>query len=194
MNRMTIHAEVGKTETNAITYLRHHRIRPRPDTAIEGKDIKVSHDIRVGREGARRDRPFLKEDQKMAIDRFRISLLWMNDEEPLHAHRHLSHLVGVRIVHLRPMLNERKFVSIGLTRRNVLLRDATDAVHSVRQDEAVPVHCSWLRELVRDQDANAIALHGFNRRARCLPVITPAVDHHAGRTPVSPAQRSGGIP
>jgi hypothetical protein len=105
----------------------------------------------------------------------------MNDEEPLHAHRHLCHLVGVRVIHLRPMLNERKFVSIGLTRRNVLLRDATDAVHSVRQDEAVPVNCGRLRELVRDQDADAIALHGFNRRARCLPVVTPAIDHHPGR-------------
>src|SRR5262245_30431936 len=44
MNGVTIHAEVGKTETNSFTQLHHDRFRPRPDTAVEGKDIEVSHD------------------------------------------------------------------------------------------------------------------------------------------------------
>ena len=63
----------------------------------------------------------------------------MDDEEAHHAHRHLDHLVGVRVIHLRAVLLERELVSVGLARLDVRLVDAADAVHSVRQDDAVPV-------------------------------------------------------
>src|SRR5262245_40120641 len=86
----------------------------------------------------------------------------------------------MRVVHLRPMLNERKFVSIGLARRNVLLRDAADTVHSVWQDEAVPMDRRGLGQFIRHQDANVVTLNSFNSWAGGLSVVTPTVDDHTG--------------
>jgi hypothetical protein len=103
----------------------------------------------------------------------------MHDEHTHHAHRHLHHLVGVRVVHERAALPELKFVDEGLPRLDVRLRHAADPVHSVRQQHAVPVNRRVLGQLVGDEDAHLVAFDRLDCRSRRLTVVAPQVHLHA---------------
>ena len=46
----------------------------------------------------------------------------MNDKKTLHAHRHLHHFVGMRMVHLHAVLFEGELVSVSFAGRNMFLR------------------------------------------------------------------------
>ena len=75
MDRVTIHAEIGEADSDALVALDHERIGARPGAAVEGEDIEVGHDLGIRGEGAGLDRPFLQKDKEMAIDRLRITVL-----------------------------------------------------------------------------------------------------------------------
>ena len=105
----------------------------------------------------------------------------MHDEEAHHAHRHLHHLVRVRVVHEGAGLLQDELVDEGLARRDVRLGQSADAVHAVGQELAVPVHRRVLRQLVGDEDAHLVALDRLDGRSRRLAVVAPQVRLHAGR-------------
>ena len=101
----------------------------------------------------------------------------MEDQEAHHPHRHLHHLVEVRVVHLRAVLPDGELVLERLARLDARLVEPGHAVHAVRQEHAVPVHGRRLGQPVLDVDAHAVALDGLDRRARasgrCSPSSSP---------------------
>ena len=103
----------------------------------------------------------------------------MDDEHPHHAHRHLDHLVGMRVVHEGAGFHEVELVDEGLADRDMRLRQSADAVHAGRQDHTVPVDGRMFRQLVGDEDADAVAFDRLDCRARRLAVIAPEVRRHA---------------
>ena len=97
----------------------------------------------------------------------------MHDDRAHHAHRHLHHLVRVRVVHESPAFPDREFVDEGLARLDVRLRQSADAIHAVRHQHAVPMDGCVLGQLVGDEDADLVALDAFDGRPRRLAVVAP---------------------
>ena len=88
-----------------------------------------------------------------------------------------------------------ELVDEGLARRDVRLRQAGDAVHAVRQAQAVPVHGGVLRQPVGDEDAHPVALDHLDGRAGRLAVVAPqAAPSCRARSRAPPARRPGGTP
>ena len=118
---------------------------------------------------------------KSRSTRHEVRVARMHDERAHHAHRHLHHLVGVRVVHEGARVLHLELVDEGLADRDVRLRQPADAVHAVRQQDAVPVDRGVLGQLVGDEDAHLVAFDALDRRPRRLAVVAPQVRRHAGR-------------
>ena len=133
--------------------------------------------------------------QEIAIDRHEGRVLRVDDEEAHHAHGHLHHFVGMRVVHEGTGLHEVELVDEGLAGLDMRLRQAADAIHAGRQDHAVPMDGCVLRQLVGDEDAHALAFHRLDGRPGRLPVIAPHAAPSCLRLVRAPPVRpQGGIP
>src|SRR5581483_3487238 len=73
----------------------------------------------------------------------------------------------------------REFVDKGLSGHNRRLVEPAHAAHAVWKKNAVPVNRGVLRQAVRNQEPHAVALDGFDGRARSLAVVAPALDAHS---------------
>src|SRR5207244_10698585 len=49
VNRMTVHAQIGETDSNPLVQLHDQWIGAGPDAAVECEHIEIGHDIRVRR-------------------------------------------------------------------------------------------------------------------------------------------------
>lgn len=107
------------------------------------------------------------------MDGLGFAIARVDDEEAHHAHRDLGHLIRMRVIHVGAVLPQSEFVSPGLTGRDGCLGQSTDAVHSIWQQQPVPMHAGVLGQTVGDQNANAVALDGFDGWARRGAVVAP---------------------
>ena len=113
--------------------------------------------------------------------RLKARVLGMHDERAHHPHRHLHHLVGMRVVHEGAAAIEHELVDEGLADGDVRLGQPADAVHAVRQQHAVPMHGRVLGQFVGNEDADLVALDRLDGRTGRLAVIAPQSSRHAGR-------------
>ena len=103
----------------------------------------------------------------------------MDDDHAHHAHGHLHHLVGMRVVHEGAAFLQLELVDEGLAGLDMRLVQAADAVHAVRHDHAVPMHGGMFGKAIGDEDADLVALDRLDRRSRRLAVVAPQVCLHA---------------
>jgi hypothetical protein len=120
-------------------------------------------------------------EDEVAIDAPEVLVARMHDEHAHHAHAHLHHFVGVRVVHEGAACLELELVDEGLAGLDMRLGEAADAVHAARNQHAMPMHARVLRKLVGDEDADLVAFDAFDGRAGRLAVIAPQMHGHAGR-------------
>lgn len=179
VQRVARHAQVRAADADAVVLGDDQRCRPGIRPAVEREEIEVEHDVRVGAVRARVDRPHVREDAEVAIERLGASRPRVGDEEPHHAQGHLRRLVRVGVVHERAVLPHAELVDVGLAGRDVGLEQSADAVHPVRQEDAVPVDGRVFRQPVRDVDADVVALDDLDRRAGSAAVVAPGLDRHA---------------
>ena len=111
--------------------------------------------------------------REIAIDAV-LRIARMNDEQSHQAERHLRHLVVMRVIHVRAVLPEREFVFECLARFDHRLRQPADAVHSVRQNDSVPVNARRRGQFVRHVNADAIAFDRFDCRSVHPTIEAPA--------------------
>src|SRR6185437_9956305 len=172
--------EVGHPDPHAIAEPHRHNVDAGEDTGVEGPDVELHHfcDLRKGGTGVE---PIGTHDEdEVAIDATKLRILWVHDQTAHHPHRHLYHLVGVRVVHESAAALDLELVDEGLPRRDVRLRHPADAIHAVREQHAVPMDCGVLGQLIGDEDPHLVALDHLNGRARRLAVIAPKPRGHAG--------------
>ena len=74
-----------------------------------------------------------EQEDEVAVDAVQLRVSRMHDEEPHHAHRHLHHFVGMRVVHEGAALLELELVDERLARLDLRLRQAADTIHAARQ-------------------------------------------------------------
>ena len=140
-------------------------------------------------------RKALSRNTKSRSTRMKLGSFRVHDDEAHHAHRHLHHLVGVRVIHEVAGLRHRELVDERFPDRDVGLRETAHAIHAVRQQHAVPVDRRVLGQFVGDEDAQLVAFHAFDRRPGRLAVVAPEMRGHAGRhLDASRVRRSDEIP
>ncbi len=181
VHRVVGHRQVAHADADLVVLPDDQRIDAGKDAAVPGPQVEVEHRHDLRRVAAGIDVVGREQETEVAVDLVdqRMLVLRMGDPETHHAHRHLHHLVGVRVVHEGAGAARHELVDEGLARRNARLRQAGDAVHAVGQPLAVPVDAVQFAQLVGDEDANPIAFDHFDRRPRALAVVAPQMRFEA---------------
>ena len=181
MDRMTGHGEIAHAHAHAVALAHDQRVDPGEGAAVEGPETEIEHRVDPGRRAARIDVECVDEKDEVAVDPMLIRIPRVDHDEAVHAHRHLHHLVGVRVVHERPAMLHHEFVRVRLAGLDVRLREPADAVHAIGQPYPAPVNRRVLGQLVGDEDAHSVALDALDGRAGTLAVVAPQIGLHAGR-------------
>ncbi|OMP13455.1 hypothetical protein COLO4_01653 [Corchorus olitorius] len=180
MHRVVRHGEVAHADAHAVAQTHGQRVDAGKDAAVPRPHVEVGHLGHARRVGAGVDVVRGEQEDEIAVDAMLRRVFRVHDDKAHHAHRHLHHLVGMRVVHEGAGLLHLELVDEGLAGWNVRLRQAAHAVHAGGQDHAVPVHRGVLGQLVGHEDAHAIAFYAFDRRAGALAVVAPEMARHAG--------------
>ncbi len=143
--------------------------------SIHGEDVELHHLVGVGTTRAGDDLPLAEHEGVVAIGTRPRGQARMDHDQAQHPERHLRHLVMVRVVHERAVLDQRELVLEGLAGADHALTEPSHSVHAARKQDAVPVHGGWSAELVRDVDAHAVALDRFDRWSVYEAVVAPAL-------------------
>ena len=147
---------------------------------VHRQHVELGHLVRVGPLGARVDAPLVQHDGEVAVDAPAAAWRgWMTNMPVIPS--------AIWVISSwcewyidRAVLAQRELVLERLAGRDRLLVEAADAVHAVRQQDAVPVHRRRRGQPVRDVDAHAIALDRLDHRAVDAAVVAPAQDLQTG--------------
>ena len=183
VHRVVGHRQVAHADAHLVVQAHVERVDAGEDAAVPRPQVEVQHRHDLGRVAARLDVVGIEQEDEVAVDLVdqRMPVLGVRDPEAHHPHRHLHHLVGMRVVHegAGPACDE--LVDEGLARRDAGLGQARDAVHAVGQALAVPVDGGVLGQLVGHEDAHAVALDHFDGGPGRLAVVAPQVRLEARR-------------
>ena len=85
-----------------LSFLPHDkRVDAGKDPAVPGPEIELEHGVDLRHIAAGLDVEGVQQEGEVAIDAPEGGVPGMHDEEPHHAHGHLHHFVGMRVVHER---------------------------------------------------------------------------------------------
>jgi hypothetical protein len=102
VHRVVGHGQVADADAHLVALAHVQRVDARKDAAVPGPQIEVQHGVDLGRVAARIDVVGVEQEAEVAlhlVDQADVRSLGMRDPEAHHAHGHLRHLVGVRVVH-----------------------------------------------------------------------------------------------
>ncbi len=168
MDRVVGHGQVADTQAHPLALTRHQRIDAGKHAAIEGPQVEVEHLHDLRRVGAGLDVVGVEQEAVVAVHLTdqRMVLHGVGDPEPHHAHGHLHHLIGMRVVHEGAGPARDELVDVRLAHRDRRLGQARNAVHAVGQALAMPMDAGVLGQLVGNEDAYPVALHHLDGRPR----------------------------
>jgi len=178
VNRVIGHSEIADPYSDSIVLTCDQRRDTGKRAAVPGPQIEIDHRIDAWRVAAGFDVVGVHQEHEVAVDGVQGWVLWMHDDGTHHAHRHLHHVVGMRVIHERARVIHVELVHPGLARLNRGLREAGNTIHAMRQTYAVPVDCRVLGQPVGYEYSEPIALDAFDRRTGRLTVIAPQVRGH----------------
>ena len=101
MDGVVSHGQVAYADAYPVALLGHHGCDGREGTAVERPDVEVRHLVDARRHGARLYRVGAQQESVVTLNLINQGVLafGMGDPQPHHAHGHLHHFVGVRVVH-----------------------------------------------------------------------------------------------
>ena len=99
VDRVVGHRQVSATHPYPVALRHHQGVDVGEDPAIPRPEVEVRHLHDSWDEGARVDVVGGQEEGKVPVNRHERRIARVHDEEAHHAHRHLHHLVRVRVVH-----------------------------------------------------------------------------------------------
>mmetsp|Transcript_5442 Transcript_5442/g.20833 ORF Transcript_5442/g.20833 Transcript_5442/m.20833 type:complete len:566 (-) Transcript_5442:6566-8263(-) len=183
VDRVVGHRQVADADAHLVVLAHVQGIDPRKHSAVPRPEVEVQHRHDLGRVGTRLDVVGVEQEDEVAVDFFdqRVLGLGVRHPEAHHSHRHLRHLVGVRVVHESARPPGHELVDKGLPGLDGHLREAHHTVHAVRKALAMPVDGGALGKLVGHKDADAIAFDNLDGRAGRLAVVAPQVCLEARR-------------
>src|SRR5262249_25940589 len=145
---MVGHGEIANTHPNPVPLADDKWVDAGEDPRIEGPQVEIEH-LRYFRYiAARIDAIGAEEKDEVSSNAHELDIARVDYKESHHAHRHLQHLVGMRVVHEAPALLHLEFVDKGFARFDMRLSEPAHAVHTVGQQHAMPVDGGMFGELV----------------------------------------------
>src|SRR5690606_29147698 len=95
------HGQVADAHPHAGALPDVERVDTGKGAAVPGPQVEVEHGVDLGHVAARLDVVGVEQEAEVAVNArdVRVRLARVRDPETHHAHRHLHHLVGVRVVH-----------------------------------------------------------------------------------------------
>ena len=157
--------QVPDPDAHAIADRQTKRVDAGKHAAVAGPEVEVEHRVDPRRRAAGVHVVGVQQEHEVAVDATQVRIARMGDAESHHAHRHLDHLVGVRVVHERARAQRHELVDVGLAGLDLRLGQTADAVHAVREPLAVPVDGGVFGQAIGDEDADLVALHHLDRGA-----------------------------
>src|SRR3546814_16664959 len=126
----------------------------------------------------------------LAVDTVRLALF--DDQRTVQGAADLLECALVRVVPICASIRQVEGIGEGLARSDRLLRQVRDAVHGIRQSDAVPVHGCLLVETVFYEHSQPVALAEADLRAGRGAVVTPHLrrseERSVGQECVSPGR------
>ncbi len=180
MDRVVGHGQVADPDPDPVMLPHYQRVDAGKGAAVPGPQVEVGHLIDPGRGGARFDVVGVQQEHEISVDPHQRRVFRMGNPETHHAHRHLHHFIGMRVVHEGAGAARHELIDEGFARRDSGLGQAGDAIHAIRQTLAVPVHGGMFRQFIRHENPHPVAFHHLDRRPRALAVVSPKVGFHAG--------------
>ncbi|CUH99392.1 hypothetical protein PHA8399_01511 [Leisingera aquaemixtae] len=179
VDRMVGHGQVAGPDPHPVTLIDHQRVDVREDPAVPAPQVEIRHLHHPRHIGAGVDVEGVQHDQEIPVDGHEGGVLGMHDEHPHHAHRHLHHLIAMRVVHEGAGFDQVELIDKGLAGRDARMAEACNPVHAGGQDQPVPMHRGMLRQLVGHINPHPVALHRLDGGAGGLAVVAPQVSDHA---------------
>src|SRR5262249_3549142 len=115
---------------------------------------------------------------KVLINVWLMRLFRMHDEGAQHSHHFLHR--HMRVIEEGPLLVKSELVDEAPAGFDGVLACSRRAVHVWRDFKPVPVHGERLREMIVDDDSNAISLTHLNRWSRSAAVESPQIENPSG--------------
>src|ERR1700680_2114570 len=104
MDWVICHGEIPHAYPHAIPEAHHERVDAGEHAAVPRPHVEVRHLRDLRQVGAWVDEVRAHDENEVAVNAIWVSAARVDDEHPHHAHCHLHHLVGVRVIHERPTL------------------------------------------------------------------------------------------
>jgi hypothetical protein len=173
MDGVMVHSKINDAQADAAAEAREHRSDGGSGEAVESQPIEF-HGGGVGNRVVGKNGPLLENETEIVVRVRLVTFFGVRDEEAEEAQHFLHGAVGV--IEKRAFLMDGEFVDVLFSGRDRLLADPGNAVLRDGNFEAVPVQGSGFREMIFEDDANAIALMDLNGRAGTRAVVAPSVD------------------
>src|SRR5215467_5933766 len=115
VNRMIGHREIADTHVHPIAPAHYKRIYAREHTAIPSPQIEIQHRHDLWQRTTGVDFVTLHQEHKVAVDAPLVGITRVYDDGAHHAHRHLHHFVGMRVIHEGAASPNNELVNEGLS-------------------------------------------------------------------------------
>src|SRR5204863_6726680 len=140
VDRVVGHGEVCDAHARTIIQSYWQDIDAGEHAAVPRPHVEIGHLVDLRQIGAGVDEIAAHDEDEVAIDGAEGGIARVHDEHAHHTHRHLHHLVGMRVIHEGPASLQLELVDEGLAGLDVGLGQPADAIHAARHDQAVPGH------------------------------------------------------
>src|ERR671918_7234 len=110
MNGVTGHREIAHAYAHPIAEAHGQCVDTREHAAVPGPQVEFEHRVHPRRVAAGIDVEGIEQEHEIAVDRHELRILRVHHDKAHHAHRHLYHLVGVRVVHERAGFRHHELV------------------------------------------------------------------------------------
>jgi len=181
MDRVIGHRQVADADAHLVAFAYVQGVDAGEHAAVPAPQIEVQHRHDLGRCRAGIDVESIQQEAEVAVNFVdqRMFGFRVRDPQAHHAHRHLRHFVGMRVVHEGAGAARDKLINEGLAGLDAGLVQPGNPIHAIGQALAVPVDARVLRQLVGDEDAHAVTFHHFDGRPGRLAVVAPQMSVHA---------------
>ena len=136
VNRVIGHGQIADADAHLVVQSHVQAVDTRKDTAVPRPQVLIEHGHDLGRIAAGVNVIGVEQEAKITLH---VVNQWMFglgvcDPKTHHAHGHLCHFVGVRVVHERAGAACHELVHKGLTGLNGGLIEPRHAVHTIGAD------------------------------------------------------------
>src|SRR5262249_41034190 len=114
VDRVAGHAQIRDAHPHPVALAHYQVVDPREHPGVPSPYVEIQHGGDLRHVGTGFKIEIVHNEDEIAVDTAKLRVAGMDNEGAHHAHGHLHHLVGVRVVHVGSALRELELVNDGL--------------------------------------------------------------------------------